>query len=817
MSRVKRIFICFLLVIIFIFVARTKVYGVEEEKARIYIDTPADNVEYMVKKELNIEGWVMSNAKNVNLKVYIDTEEQIIKRTTKKERPDVIKAIIGWGTAEQNPEPGFETVIDCSKISDGKHSLSVRVYSDDGQILASNERKINIQKYVAKTYIDIPENKSKIKEKLEVEGWVMSDDTNMTIKAYLNGDEKNITSVTRKERPDVIKAIKGYGTIQQNLNPGYNFLIDTSDVKDGTYKLEIKIFSENNELLTADARQVEIKKYSANSYIDSPTIQNKVKPMFNITGWIMTDDEQSTVKVYIDGNEQKIKNIIREKRTDVINAISGYGGSNKNPSPGYTIELENTNFNNGIHNLKVNVVSRENEIISTFSTRFEYEYYKAKTYIDSPVEDTITKYDDNFKVKGWVMSETENILIKAYIDGKEQDIKNLVRTERMDVINTIHGYGTISENPNPGYEFMIDINQIKDGQHTLKLEICDINGKGLETAERKIEINKHKARGYIDNPVPLGQARNILYIRGWIMTNDTNSKVKMYIDGKEQDVSSLIRIERADVIKAVEGYGGIVANPRPGYKIEIDISKIVDGEHVLTVEAISNEEKVMYKESQRFIVYNSYGFGIDVSKHNGTIDWSKVKESGVDFAMIRVGNRGYGQPGKLVADPKFVANMNGAISNGIGVGVYFFSQAISVDEAIEEADMAVRLIRENGFADKITYPIVIDTEKIDNAVGRADGLSREARTIIVQVFCERIKQYGYTPMIYANKYWLTSQLDMNKLSMYDIWLAHYTNTNNPIENPSDYTGKYEMWQYTKSGTINGISGNVDLDIGYKKY
>lgn len=817
MSRVKRIFICFLLVIIFIFVARTKVYGVEEEKARIYIDTPADNVEYMVKKELNIEGWVMSNAKNVNLKVYIDGEEQIIKRTTKKERPDVIKAIIGWGTAEQNPEPGFETVIDCSKISDGKHSLSVRVYSDDGQILASNERKINIQKYVAKTYIDIPENKSKIKEKLEVEGWVMSDDTNMTIKAYLNGDEKNITSVTRKERPDVIKAIKGYGTIQQNLNPGYNFLIDTSDVKDGTYKLEIKIFSENNELLTADARQVEIKKYSANSYIDSPTIQNKVKPMFNITGWIMTDDEQSTVKVYIDGNEQKIKNIIREKRTDVINAISGYGGSNKNPSPGYTIELENTNFNNGIHNLKVNVVSRENEIISTFSTRFEYEYYKAKTYIDSPVEDTITKYDDNFKVKGWVMSETENILIKAYIDGKEQDIKNLVRTERMDVINTIHGYGTISENPNPGYEFMIDINQIKDGQHTLKLEICDINGKGLETAERKIEINKHKARGYIDNPVPLGQARNILYIRGWIMTNDTNSKVKMYIDGKEQDVSSLIRIERADVIKAVEGYGGIVANPRPGYKIEIDISKIVDGEHVLTVEAISNEEKVMYKESQRFIVYNSYGFGIDVSKHNGTIDWSKVKESGVDFAMIRVGNRGYGQPGKLVADPKFVANMNGAISNGIGVGVYFFSQAISVDEAIEEADMAVRLIRENGFADKITYPIVIDTEKIDNAVGRADGLSREARTIIVQLFCERIKQYGYTPMIYANKYWLTSQLDMNKLSMYDIWLAHYTNTNNPIENPSDYTGKYEMWQYTKSGTINGISGNVDLDIGYKKY
>ena len=814
MSKVKRIFIYFLLVSIFIFVARTKVYGAEEERARIYIDTPADNIEYMVKKELNIEGWVMSNAKNVNLKVYIDGEEQIIKSTTRKERPDVIKAIIGWGTAEQNPEPGFETVIDCSKISDGKHSLSVRVYSDNGQVLASNERKINIQKYVAKTYIDIPENKSKIKEKLEVEGWVMSDDTNMKIKAYLNGNEKNITSVTKKERPDVIKAIKGYGTIKQNPNPGYNLLIDTSDVEDGTYKLEIKIFSKNNELLTADARQVEIKKYSANSYIDSPTIQNKVKPMFNITGWIMTDDEQSTVKVYIDGNEQKIKNIIREKRPDVINAISGYGGSNKNPNPGYTIQLENTNFSNGIHNLKVDVVSRENKIISTFSTRFEYEHYKAKTYIDSPAGDTITKYDDNFKVKGWVMSETENISIKAYIDGTEQEIRNLERSERADVIKAIHGYGTITQNPKPGYEFMLNINQIKDGQHTLKLAIYDSNGRELEKTERKIEINKYKATGCIDTPVPSAQVRKTLYVKGWIMTNDTNSTIKMYIDGRELNISSLIRVEREDVIKAIGGYGGIVANPRPGYKIDIDISGFSDGTHNFTVEAISNEGKVMYKENQRIFIYNNSEFGIDVSKHNGTVDWNKVKEAGINFAMIRAGNRGYGQPGNLVEDPKFVENMRGAISNGIKVGVYIYSQAITENEAIEEADLAVRLIRENGFSNNITYPIVIDTE---SSSGRADSLTREQRTIIVRAFCERIKQHGYIPMIYANKWWLESSLDMNQLSSYDLWVAQYKEGADPINDKSSYTGRHEIWQYTDKGTINGISGKFDLNICYKKY
>ena len=705
MRRLIKINILILFCIMIFNLCATKAYAQDSYRAKIYIDTSDGDIDCYVNESIKVEGWIMSNDKNSKLKVFLNGEEQTTINIIRKDREDVIRAITDFGTYEQNPQPGFEFKIDTTNMEEGSYKLEIKVLSENGEELTNIERKINLKKYIAKTYIDMPNSSDKycIKDELEVEGWAMSNDENYKIETYIDGKKQEIKKIERLQRPDVIKAIHGYGTVEQNQTPGYILKIDTSKIKSGSYNLQIKIVSCEGKILDEVNKTVEIQRYTSRMYIDSPVDNKIVKPEFAIIGWVMTDDEQSELNVYIDGIKQNIKQIIRIERPDVIKAIQGYGGIEKNPKPGFELKIDTSQISYGTHVLTIKNVSIEGLEISNTTSTFNYENYKAKTYIDNPADGTITKYEENIKVKGWAMSETENISIKAYIDGKEQDI------------------------------------------------------------------------------------------------------------------SSLIRIEREDVIRAIDGYGGIGANPRPGYKVEIDISKFLDGEHELTVEAISNEEKVMYNESQRFIVYNNYGFGIDVSKHNGTINWNKVKESGVNFAMIRAGYRGYGQPGNLAVDSKFLTNMNGAISNGIEVGVYFFSQAVTVEEAIEEADMTIELIRENGFSDKITYPIVIDTEDVDNAEGRADGLSKNIRTMIVQIFCERIKQYGYKPMIYANKYWLNNQLDMNKLSMYDVWLAHYTNTEKPIENPSDYTGKYDIWQYTDKGTIYGISGNVDLNIGYKKY
>lgn len=208
--------------------------------------------------------------------------------------------------------------------------------------------------------------------------------------------------------------------------------------------------------------------------------------------------------------------------------------------------------------------------------------------------------------------------------------------------------------------------------------------------------------------------------------------------------------------------------------------------------------------------------GIDVSHHQGNIDWKKVKEDNIDFAIIRAGYRGYGQAGTLNTDTKYYYNISNAIQNDIDVGVYFFSQAINEKEAKEEANYILNLIK--GY--KITYPVIIDVEYANEEhSGRADNVSKQTRTQIVKTFCNSIKQAGYIPMFYADKWFATEKLDLNELTEYEFWLAHYTGAtkDNPYLKKSDYTGKYSIWQYTSKGTVKGINTQVDLNVSNKSF
>ena len=198
--------------------------------------------------------------------------------------------------------------------------------------------------------------------------------------------------------------------------------------------------------------------------------------------------------------------------------------------------------------------------------------------------------------------------------------------------------------------------------------------------------------------------------------------------------------------------------------------------------------------------------GIDVSTYNGTIDWTAVKNSGISFVIIRCGFRGYTKGG-LIYDSKYKSYIQGATAAGLNVGLYFFSQAKNEAEAVEEASLCVNLAQGNT----ISYPIFIDSEYANGShTGRADGLDKATRTAVCKAFCETIKSAGYTPGVYASKSWLNDKLDAGQLSSYKIWLAHYTGQ-------TDYTGKYDVWQHTAKGSVNGIKGNVDLDISYLGY
>lgn len=225
----------------------------------------------------------------------------------------------------------------------------------------------------------------------------------------------------------------------------------------------------------------------------------------------------------------------------------------------------------------------------------------------------------------------------------------------------------------------------------------------------------------------------------------------------------------------------------------------------ITASAFTGSSNFMdktYTHQDRF-VSSGIQQGIDVSYHNGTLDWSTIKAAGVDFAILRAAYRGYGTEGTLVRDAKFAEYMQGAMSQGIPVGAYIYSQAITTAEAVQEANYILNIVR--GYS--LDLPIVFDYEFAGVKTGRLDSawssgkLNKSKMTDIALAFCDTIKNAGNDAMVYANKTFLSKNLDHEVIENagYDVWLAHYTTNTN-------YTGDYKIWQYTSSGRIPGIEG-----------
>lgn len=224
-----------------------------------------------------------------------------------------------------------------------------------------------------------------------------------------------------------------------------------------------------------------------------------------------------------------------------------------------------------------------------------------------------------------------------------------------------------------------------------------------------------------------------------------------------------------------------------------------EAEDTAVMDALEDADKTEIKKIQKSTANSQVG--IDVSKWNGEIDWDRVQNAGVEFAIIRAGYRG-SVTGSLVEDPNFKANIRGAAASGLPVGVYFFTQAVNEVEAVEEASAVLELIREYN----LDYPVFIDTEGAGGN-GRADNLDVDTRTRVCEAFCSTIANAGYTAGVYASRNWYNHYLYANKLENYCIWLAEYRSV--PL-----YQGYYQMWQYTSQGSVDGIEGNVDMNVSY---
>lgn len=197
--------------------------------------------------------------------------------------------------------------------------------------------------------------------------------------------------------------------------------------------------------------------------------------------------------------------------------------------------------------------------------------------------------------------------------------------------------------------------------------------------------------------------------------------------------------------------------------------------------------------------------GVNVSADDGDINFKRLKKAGVDYAMVRLGSRGYGS-GNLMADEMFYENLRKATEAGMDVGVTFFSQAVTKEEALEEATRVIEGLQ--GFT--ITYPVAFDMEYVKNDTARVQGLSRDAKTEIARTFMDAIAQAGYNTILYGDKEWMFRRLDLSKLVGYDVWISQEQDT-------PDYPYKFTMWEYTKSAKLDGMDEPAALSICFIDY
>ncbi len=216
---------------------------------------------------------------------------------------------------------------------------------------------------------------------------------------------------------------------------------------------------------------------------------------------------------------------------------------------------------------------------------------------------------------------------------------------------------------------------------------------------------------------------------------------------------------------------------------------------------VSNDGKLKYMNDGKVASF----LGIDISRYQKDIDFYQVKNAGIEFVMIRAGSRGY-QTGQIALDEFFVQNIGRATDAGLDVGVYFYSQAITPEEAVEEANMVIEACKDY----KLTYPVAFDMEFVENDAARIDTLSKDERTAIAAAFINRMVEAGYKTMIYGNDEWLTKRVDLKKLPTVSVWLADES------EAP-DYPYQYAMWQYSTQGTVYGINGPVDMNVCFIDY
>ncbi len=461
------------------------------------------------------------------------------------------------------------------------------------------QTKVEAASYETKMNLEEPVSEKRSTKQLHVKGWVMTTAPQYAIKVYLN--DKEVKTITKRvARTDVLVGVSGCGGSKSNPKPGYDQTIDLSNYASGGYTLKLKIINtQNNQILEQTQRNIMLQNYPTTMNLEEPVNGKQAMVNMTVKGWVMSELPNAQIDIAVDGKVVKtVQN--RVMRTDVIKAIEGYGGSKKNPKPGYQEVLNFSNYKDGKHTITITVKHpTTNEVLETTTRTINLKKYLTTMNLEAPTPNTIVTAP-NLTVKGWVMSQDKNAQIQIKIDGKEvKKVSN--RIARQDVLNAVSGYGGKAANPKPGYQESISLANYKDGKHSIQLNVLNpVTNELLETTTRNFTLKKYDTTMNLETPTESQTVKDSMTVKGWVMTELSNAQIQILIDGKTVKTVQK-RMARGDVISGVKGYGGKAANPKPGYQETIDLSGYRDGTHIIGIKVVNpTTNETLISTSRKF-------------------------------------------------------------------------------------------------------------------------------------------------------------------------------------------------------------------------
>jgi GH25 family lysozyme M1 (1,4-beta-N-acetylmuramidase)/Tfp pilus assembly protein PilX len=715
------------------------------------IDTPNVNYSTAISStNLNIGGWALSDAGVKQVKILVDGNFSGYA-SIGESRPDVAKAFPSYSYGSTS---GYSYELDVSKLSAGNHELTVETIGNNGTI-ADEYRNFSTYAEVAMTDIDTPSQSSTYyTNQIRIGGWALNPSGVKSVQIYCDNNLEGQAEIGRS-RPDVQHVFQGYSGANTS---GYSYTLDETQLPSGSHT--IKVVSTGNDGSTQSVSR-QINGAGLLDCVDFPQQNKAYGSSINVAGWAMDPSGISKIQVYVDGNYVEDA-MLGNSRPDVANVFPNY---KNNTTSGYTALLNISSLSNGNHKVTLKFIAVNGD---TDSKDVQIQKgFPARTCIDTP-KGMIN--GSSTSVAGWALNSSGIKQVNVLVDNNQVGTAS-IGDSRPDVANVFPDYN----NTTSGYHYNLDVSHLGGGTHTITIQAIGNDGSTNSVSTSIIRPGDIMC---IDSPRNSQNVNNTVAVSGWALDVTGIKEVDILVDGQNVGTAT-IGIARPDVNNVYPAYNIV----NSGFNYSLDVSKFSNGVHRITVNGIGNNGQTVSQSVLISVGTLSTYTGADVYEGDDISNYQQFKSSGVQVVIQKA------TQGETFTDSLLQYRATNLTKYGFLVGYYHYANNDSQPDA--QAQHFLDAI--NGLHSDTVLWLDIENE---------GDWNKQQAVAFTKEFISYVQARGHKIGIYSGLNFYNDYLSDSNLNV-PIWLASYG------AQPSQYPSV--SWQYTDTGTINGVSGYIDLD------